>query len=91
MEKSNRRQNNLRINHDDQVGDKVLITDKEIHRNLNCAAKGPYVIFQVYNINGAFIQHINIRRCTPYKDNETFRGEYRDSSSSTIANKRNLY
>ena len=38
------RENRLRVDHDYAVGDKVLITDKDIHRKLNCPTKGPYEI-----------------------------------------------
>ena len=41
-------ENRLRIQHDYAVGDKVLITDKGIHRRLNCNTKGPYEISQIH-------------------------------------------
>ena len=74
VDKNNSRENSLRIHHDYQVGDKVLISDNDIHRKLNCPTKGPYSIVQVYTNgtvrvqNGAVTERINIRRCIPYTD-----------------------
>ena len=47
--KNDSRENSLRIHHDYQVGDKVLITSNDIHRKLNCPIKGHYTINQVYS------------------------------------------
>ena len=72
VDKNNSKENSLRVPHDYQVGDKVLVTDKDIHRKLNCPTKGPYSIVQVYANGtirvqrGAVTERINIRRCTPY-------------------------
>ena len=74
VDKNNSRENSLRIHHDYQIGDKVLITSNDIHRKLKCPTKGPYPIVQVYSNgtvrvqNGAMTKHINIRRCSPYID-----------------------
>ena len=74
VDKNNSRENSLRIHHDYQVGDKVLITSNDIHRKLNCPTKGPYPIAQVYlngtvcGENGIITKHINIRHCSPYTD-----------------------
>ena len=74
VDKNNSRENSLRIHHDYQVGDKVLITSNDIHRKLSCPTKGPYPIVQVYSNgtvrvqNGAVTERINIRRCNPYTD-----------------------
>ena len=68
------RENSLRIHHDYQVGDNVLITSNDIHRKLNCPTKGPHPIVQVYSNgtvrvqNGAVTERINIRRCSPFTD-----------------------
>ncbi len=35
-DKKNARENGLTINHDYQIGDKVLITNNDIDRKLNC-------------------------------------------------------
>ena len=74
IDRNNAKENGLRINHDYQVGDKVLITNNDIHRKLNCPTKGPFTIVQTYTNgtvrvkNGAVTERINIRRCTPYTD-----------------------
>ena len=68
------RENRLRVDHDYAVGDKVLLTDKDVNRKLNCPTKGPYEIKQVYTngtvrvSKGAVTERVNIRRCTPYTD-----------------------
>ena len=73
-DKNNARENGLRIPHDYQIGDKVLITNNDIARKLNCPTKGPFPIVQVYANgtvrvkNGAVTERVNIRRCTPYTD-----------------------
>ena len=70
-DKMNSRENSLRIHHDYQVNDKVLITSNDIYRKLNCPIKGPYPIVQVYSNstvcaqNGTITEHINIRHCSP--------------------------
>ena len=72
MDKNNSKENSLRIHHDYQGGDKVLITSNDIHRKLNFPTKGPYPIVQVYSNgtvrvqNGAVIKRI--RCCSPYTD-----------------------
>ena len=43
VDENNSKENSLRVPHDYQVGDKVLVTDKDIHRKLNCPTKGPYI------------------------------------------------
>ena len=47
VDRNNSQENSLRISHDYQVGDKVLITSNDIRRKLNCLIKGPYPIVQV--------------------------------------------
>ena len=39
VDKNNSKENSLRVPHDYQIGDKVLVTDKDIHRKLNCPTK----------------------------------------------------
>ena len=56
------RENRLRVDHDYTVEDKVLTTDKEIHKKLNCHTKGPIKyqteIIYVLNIIGLFFQYL---------------------------------
>ena len=79
-DKNNSRENGLRIHHDYQVGDKVLITSSDIHRTLNCPTKGPKHIVQVYPNSivhvqtGAITEHINIKCRSPYADQHKFWG-----------------
>ncbi len=74
IDKNNAKENGLRINHDYQIGDKVLITNNDIDRKLNCPTKGPFPIVQVYTNgtvcfqNGTVIERINSRWCIPYTD-----------------------
>ena len=71
-ERERERENSLRVDHDYHIGDKVLVTDNDIHRKLNCPTKGPYNIIQVYTNGtvrvqkGAVTERINIHRYTPY-------------------------
>ncbi len=72
IDKNNSKENSIRVPHDYQVGDKVLVTDKDIHRKSNSPTKGPYSIVQVYTNGTIRVQHgvvterVNIRFCTPY-------------------------
>ena len=74
VDKDTEKENSLRVDHDYAVGDKVLITDKDIDRKLNCPTKGPYEVIQIYTNGtvrvkkGVVTERINIRRCTPYTD-----------------------
>ena len=74
VDKDTDKENSLRVDYDYAVGDKVLITDKDIDRKLNCPTKGPYEIIQIYTNGtvrvkkGVVTERINIRRCTPYTD-----------------------
>ena len=80
VDRNNERENSLRVDHDYHIGDKVLVTDNDIHRKLNCPTKGPYNILQVYTNGtvrvqkGAVTERINIRRCTPYTETHQFGG-----------------
>jgi len=80
VDKNNARENSLRVDHDYHIGDKVLVTDQDIHRKLNCPTKGPYNIIQIYTNGtvrvqrGAVTERINIRRCTPYTEPHQFGG-----------------
>ena len=49
MDKNNNKENSLRIHHDYQVGEKVLITNNDIHRKLSYPAKDPQPNVQVYS------------------------------------------
>ena len=40
----NERGDSLRVDHGYQTGDKVLVTDNNIHRKLNCPTRGPGII-----------------------------------------------
>ena len=79
-ERERERENSLRVDHDYHIGDKVLVTDNDIHRKLNCPTKGPYNIIQVYTNGtvrvqkGAVTERINIRRCTLYTETHQFGG-----------------
>ena len=80
VDKNNARENSLRVDHDYHIGDKVLVTDRDIHCKLNCPTKGPYNIIQIYTNGtvrvqrGAVTERINIRRCTPYTEPHQFGG-----------------
>ena len=80
VDKNNARENSLRVDHDYHIGDKVLVTDQDIHRKLNCPTKGPYNIIQIYTNGtvrvqrGAVTERINIRRCIPYTEPHQFGG-----------------
>ena len=52
-----KRENGLRINHDYQVGDKVLITINGIDRKLNCPTKCPFPIVQTYTNSTVCVQN----------------------------------
>lgn len=76
---NNIKENKTRIDHEYQVGDKVLIVlDTQERKNrakLNTPTKGPYTIIKIFN-NGtvtirreAYDEIINIRRLKPYKEN----------------------
>ena len=74
VNKDTEKENSLRVDHDYAVGDKVLITNKDIDRKLNCPTKGPYEIVQIYTNGtvcvkkGVVTERINVRRFTPYTD-----------------------
>ena len=63
------RENSLRVDHDYEVGDKVLTIHKDIHRKLNSPTKGSYEIVRIYtndtiNVSkGVVTKKI---RCKPY-------------------------
>ena len=48
VDKNNARENSLRVDNDYHIGDKVIVTDQDIHRKLNYPTKGPCTIIQVY-------------------------------------------
>ena len=47
VDENKSKENIVRINHDNQVDDKVLITNDDIYRKLNYPVKCPYPIVQV--------------------------------------------
>ena len=75
---NNTRENLNRIDHNYNVGDKVLIILKgeEIRSKIQIRTEGPYEIIQVYNngtvkINkGSYNEIINIRRIKPYYEKQ---------------------
>ena len=80
VDRNNARENSLSVDHDYHIGDKVLVTDQDIHCKLNCPTKGPYNMIQVYTNGtvrvqrGAVTERINIHRCTPYSEPHQFVG-----------------
>ena len=44
MDKNNERESSPRVDFDNQIGDKVLVTDYDIHRKLNYRTREPYNI-----------------------------------------------
>ena len=73
--KSNKRENDKRIQYKYKRGDKVLLTKPGINPKMSTPRTGPYVVSNVNN-NGtitinksaAVTQVVNIRRVTPYFD-----------------------
>ena len=69
---SNERENKKRIQHDYQVGDKVLLQKPGILTKLEVPYTGPHLITQVHSNGtvviqkGAFCERVNIRRVTPF-------------------------
>ena len=63
VDKSNRKENSLRIYHDYQVDDKVLITSNDTHRKLHCSTICPYPIVQVYSNCTAHVQNGIMTNC----------------------------
>ena len=64
---------------DYQKGDKVLVTDNDIHRKLNCLARWPYNIIQNLFTNGTVrvqkrvvTERLNIIHCVPYTETNKF-------------------
>ena len=74
INKSNRRENNKRVEWTYKVGDKVLLGDKDNQRKLDYPTKGPFVITKVHDkINitiqrGVVKERLNIRRVKPYHE-----------------------
>jgi len=72
IDKSNAQENVKRIEHDYQVGDKVLLERPGIIRKMSQPRKGPYKIIKVHTNGtvrirrGHITEQVNIRRLTPY-------------------------
>ncbi len=41
MDRNSERENSLWVDHDYQTGEKVLVTENDIDRKLNCPTEGP--------------------------------------------------
>jgi hypothetical protein len=74
IDKSNKQENRKTIPHTYNVGDKVLLEKPGKQAKMLAPREGPYEIVHV-SINGTVrikkgivIQHVNIRRLTPYFD-----------------------
>jgi hypothetical protein len=72
IDKSNAQENAKRIDHDYQVGDKVLLERPGIIRKMSQPRQGPYEIIKVHTNGtvrirrGHVTEQVNIRRLTPY-------------------------
>ena len=95
VDKNNMKENSLRIHHNYQVGDKVLITNNDIHRKLDHPTKFPYPIVQVYSNGTACVQNDAMTKASILDDvslaqtSTSLGGERFGSSSDTTANKLN--
>ena len=73
---SNDRENRKRVQHDYQVGDKVLLQKPGILSKLEVPYSGPHSITQVHANGtvviqkGAVTKHVNIRRVIPFFENK---------------------
>ena len=74
IDKSNKRENLKRKEHEYKVGDNILLQNTGILRKVATPYSGPYQIQRVFTngtvmINkGAVLQRVNIRRITPYHE-----------------------
>ena len=72
IDKSNAQENSKRIEHDYQVGDKILLERPGIIRKMSQPRNGPYKIIKVHTNGtvrirrGHITERVNIRRVTPY-------------------------
>ena len=73
--KSNTRENSTRINHDYNVGDKVLILQYDIHAKMDQPTEGPFEIIKVHRTHGtvkiargAYNKTIHVRRLKPFNE-----------------------
>ena len=72
IDQSNSKENKSRIDWDYNIGDKILLTDGDIHRKLDCPTKGPFIVKRVHANGTLTLQmgvetdRVNIRRCQPY-------------------------
>jgi transposase InsO family protein len=63
IDDSNSRENRGRVQHDYAVGDKVLIHQQGVARNINSPTEGPYEILQVFTNGTVLIQRGAIHEC----------------------------
>ena len=74
INRNNNRESTLQVDHNYQVGDKVLVSGSDIHRNLNCPTRRPRDIRQVHPNGivrvqkGTVGKRLNIKYCTPYTE-----------------------
>ena len=77
INKSNCEENKKRIQHEYNVGDKVLLSKPGTLQKMSTPRKGPYTIERVFSNGtvlldrGSFTHRVNIRRITPYFERET--------------------
>jgi transposase InsO family protein len=76
MQRNNDRENKTRKVHEYKVGDKILLTDSRKRSKLAPPREGPYQVERVFANGtllirrGAISERVNIRRVTPYFENE---------------------
>jgi hypothetical protein len=77
MARNNKRENASRINHDNKVGDKVLLKKPGKHlRKLEAPRTGPHTVSAIYDNGTLHIQKVNvnervyIRRLFPYFEHD---------------------
>jgi hypothetical protein len=72
IDKSNEQENNKRLDHDYQVGDKILLEKPGIIRKMTQPRTGPFEIIKVHTNGtvrirrGNITEQVNIRRIAPY-------------------------
>ena len=76
MSRNTQRENRSRLRHTYKVDDKVLLTKPGINPKLSAPRQGPFKVERVYTNGtirirrGAISERVNIRRVTPYFENE---------------------
>jgi hypothetical protein len=72
IDQSNERENDTRLSHDYQVGDKILLSKPGIIWKMSSPRTGPFEIIKVHTNGtvcirrGNITEQVNIRRITPY-------------------------